>query len=73
MFGPAVAGVSLASRCVMRFRRKVGDGFETWSAELEPRSLYILSGPARSQWQHTIANTPELRYSITFRTLRAKK
>lgn len=37
---------------------------------LEPRSAYIIQGPARSQWQHSIPPTKTLRYSITFRTLR---
>ena len=36
--------------------------------EVEPRSIYLLRGPARWQWQHSIAPTRALRYSITFRT-----
>jgi alkylated DNA repair dioxygenase AlkB len=39
---------------------------------LEPRSAYVLSGPARSEWQHSIPEVNELRYSITFRTLRRR-
>ena len=38
--------------------------------ELEPRSAYQLNGASRWRWQHSIPPTPELRYSITFRTLR---
>lgn len=37
---------------------------------LEPRSAYILSGEARSRWQHAIHRTEALRYSISFRTVR---
>jgi alkylated DNA repair dioxygenase AlkB len=37
---------------------------------LEPRSGYVLAGKARTAWQHSIPPTKELRYSITFRTLR---
>jgi alkylated DNA repair dioxygenase AlkB len=37
---------------------------------LEPRSAYLLAGPARWAWQHSIPPTPATRYSITFRTLR---
>ena len=70
MFGSPVVGVSLRSPCVMKFRRKSADGFEIFKKTLEPRSLYILDRAARSQWQHTIARTPELRYSITLRTVR---
>lgn len=36
----------------------------------EPRSAYHLTGPARSEWQHSILRVDELRYSITFRNLR---
>jgi alkylated DNA repair dioxygenase AlkB len=37
---------------------------------LEPRSGYVLDGPARWSWQHSIPATKEERFSITFRTLR---
>jgi DNA oxidative demethylase len=73
MFGTPVIGLSLLSPCTMRFRRKSSDGWETHNHLLEPRSLYILDGPARSQWQHSIPKTPELRYSITMRRLRRKR
>ena len=36
----------------------------------EPRSAYHLSGPARSEWQHSIVRVDELRYSVTFRNVR---
>ena len=35
---------------------------------LEPRSVYLLSGEARRDWEHSIAPMGSLRYSITFRT-----
>jgi hypothetical protein len=38
--------------------------------ELKPRSAYLLRGPARRDWQHSIPPVDELRYSITFRSLR---
>jgi DNA oxidative demethylase len=44
-----------------------------WEVELEPRSGYVLGGAARSSWQHSIPATKDLRYSITFRTLRASR
>jgi alkylated DNA repair dioxygenase AlkB len=43
------------------------------SVTLEPRSIYVLRGAVRWQWQHSIPPVPELRYSITFRTLRVEK
>jgi alkylated DNA repair protein (DNA oxidative demethylase) len=69
MFG-TVAGVSLASPARMRFRRDVGGERRTFELELEPRSGYVLAGPARTAWQHHVPPTKALRYSITFRTLR---
>jgi alkylated DNA repair dioxygenase AlkB len=37
---------------------------------LEPRSIYLLQGVARWRWQHSVAPTKSLRWSITFRTAR---
>jgi alkylated DNA repair dioxygenase AlkB len=66
-----VAGVSLAAGATMRFRRYPPErGGAVYTLELAPRSAYILSGEARWGWQHSIAATPALRYSITFRTRR---
>ena len=69
MFGPAVIGVSVASACRFRFRRTRAHRVESRTLMLEPRSLYILRGAARAQWQHSIPPTKALRYSITFRTV----
>jgi alkylated DNA repair dioxygenase AlkB len=68
MFGKVV-GVSLASACRMRLRRPK-DPRDVYVVELEPRSAYLLAGAARWSWQHSIPPTKELRYSVTFRTLR---
>jgi alkylated DNA repair dioxygenase AlkB len=64
-----VVGVSLLSPCVLRLRRKAGAKWERASAPLEPRSAYLLSGPARQVWEHSISPGEALRYSITLRTL----
>ena len=72
MFGSPVIGVSLGAACLMHFRRKTETGFEVYKKLLEPGSLYVLDGPARSVWQHSIPRTPELRYSVTMRTLRQR-
>jgi hypothetical protein len=34
---------------------------------------YVLAGPARSSWQYSIPATRALRWSVTFRTLRAPR
>ena len=65
-----VAGVSLQTPCRMRFRRGRPRAWETAELTLEPRSAYVLSGPARTQWQHHIPPVTEERWSMTFRTLR---
>lgn len=64
-----VVGVSLLSPCPFRFRLEDGDRWVRQTIELQPRSAYLLSGPARRQWQHSIAPVEQHRYSITFRTL----
>jgi len=40
---------------------------------LEPRSMYLLRGPSRTEWEHGIPAVDALRYSITFRSLAARK
>jgi DNA oxidative demethylase len=65
-----VIGISLGSSCRLRFQRGKGEARRVWEVLLEPRSGYVLRGPARTSWQHSIPPTNELRYSITFRTLR---
>lgn len=65
-----VAGISLAGACRMRFQTGTGPERRTAAIELKPGSLYLLTGSARKDWQHTIPPAKELRYSITLRTLR---
>jgi DNA oxidative demethylase len=72
MFGAKVVGVSLRSACRMRFQRGRDEERRVWELELEPRSGYVLGGAARSSWQHSIPATKDLRYSVTFRTLRRR-
>jgi hypothetical protein len=42
----------------------------THEIELAPRSGYLISGSARRAFEHSIPPVTQLRYSITFRTLR---
>jgi alkylated DNA repair protein (DNA oxidative demethylase) len=65
-----VVGVSLGGSARLRFQRGKDGQRRVWELQLEPRSAYVLAGAARSSWQHSIPPTKELRYSITFRTLR---
>jgi len=63
-----VVGVSLLAPCNFRLRRKSGETWERFSPTVEPRSAYLLSGPSRTVWEHSIPPLDRLRYSITFRT-----
>jgi alkylated DNA repair dioxygenase AlkB len=65
-----VVGISLGSPCVFRFRRKTGSTWERASGVAEPRSAYLLQGPSRTEWEHSIPAVDRLRYSITFRNFK---
>ena len=65
-----VIGISLLSPCLFRFRRKAGAKWERRSLMVEPRSVYLLRGPSRTEWEHSIPDVDTLRYSVTFRTLK---
>jgi alkylated DNA repair dioxygenase AlkB len=67
-----VVAVSLLAHCVLRFRRRSGETWERRSLTVEPRSAYLLTGPSRTVWEHSIPALDRHRYSITFRTLAAK-
>lgn len=70
-----VIGVSLSAACRMRFRRyerarSKGKRDEVLSIELQPRSIYLMRGASRENWQHSISPVKELRYAIMMRTLK---
>ncbi|HXW06951.1 MAG TPA: alpha-ketoglutarate-dependent dioxygenase AlkB [Vicinamibacterales bacterium] len=77
-----VAGVSLLSTCRMRLRpylrpqqRSERHGQRrsaTHELVLERRSAYLMTGEARSAYEHHIPAVTSLRYSITFRTRRGE-
>ena len=65
-------GVSLLSACTFRFRKKAGTGWQRASLRLQPRSAYLLRGPVRTEWEHSIPGVQRLRFSVTFRNFRAE-
>jgi alkylated DNA repair dioxygenase AlkB len=65
-----VVGISLLSECRFRFRRGAIGAWESSELPMQPRSIYMLTGAARSEWQHSIPAVAALRYSITFRTMK---
>ena len=64
-----IVGISLLASCRFRFRRKRGEGWERAELMAEPRSVYLLTGRSRTEWEHSIPPVEQLRYSITFRSL----
>jgi 2OG-Fe(II) oxygenase superfamily len=72
-----IAGISLLSPCRMKFRP-----YRSPSAPKSPRrsasheivvdrrSAYLMTGESRQAYEHHIPPVAELRYSVTFRTLR---
>ena len=67
-----VFGLSLGSACKFRFRRPAYTKWERFTLEARPRSIYMMSGPSREVWEHSIPAVEAQRYSITFRTMAAK-
>lgn len=71
VFGDVV-GISLLAPAPLRFRRRAeGTAWERFTLRAEPRSAYLLQGEARHEWEHSIPPLETLRYSLTFRTLKA--
>jgi alkylated DNA repair dioxygenase AlkB len=75
-----IFGVSLLSACRMMLRPYVSPSAQrasggprriaTHQITLERRSAYLMAGESRTGYEHHIPALTELRYSITFRTLR---
>jgi alkylated DNA repair dioxygenase AlkB len=65
-----VVGISLVAPCLFRLRRKAGAKWERKSFTARPRSAYLLSGASRHGWEHSIPPVQQLRYSLTFRSMR---
>lgn len=68
-----IAGVSLLADC--KFKLRPHDKAKqlrnaTITLDVERCSLYVMQGPAKSEWQHSTAPLKIPRYSLTFRTLK---
>ena len=76
-----VAGLSLLSSCTMKLRPYQPPAAHasmqgrkrtaTHALRLERRSVYLIAGESRNAYEHHIPPVATLRYSVTFRTLRA--
>jgi len=74
-----VAGISLLSECRMRFRPYRSPSspsphparqLATHQIVLARRSAYLMTQESRTAYEHHIPSVAQLRYSVTFRTLR---
>ena len=72
-----VAGISLLSACRMKFRPYRSPSVPasarrsaTHEIVLDRRSAYLMTGKSRQAYEHHIPPVAQLRYSVTFRTLR---
>lgn len=68
-----IAGLSLNSDCTFRLRphdRSKQQRTAILSIPLKRKSLYVMQGTSRTQWEHSIPAVQTIRYSITLRTLK---
>jgi alkylated DNA repair dioxygenase AlkB len=66
-----IFGISLGSQCKLRFRKAVAGGWKRVTLDVAPRSIYVMAGPVRRDWEHSILAVEKPRYSLTLRTLKA--
>lgn len=64
-----IFGLSLGSPCKFRFRRIAGEKWDRFALDAAPRSIYMMAGAARQDWEHSIPAVEAPRHSITFRTM----
>lgn len=71
-----IAGISLLADCTFRLRpyEKQKQGRRSViSFPVQRRSLYVMQGEVRTDWQHSTLPVKETRYSITLRSLRTSR
>jgi alkylated DNA repair dioxygenase AlkB len=56
-----IVSVSFLAPCTLRLRRRAGKGWERQAVPVAPRSVYLLHGAVREEWQHSIAPMDVLR------------
>lgn len=68
-----IVGISLLSDCTFKLRphdNTKQTKSATVSLNVKRRSMYTMTGVAKTAWQHSTAPVKQTRYSLTFRTLR---
>jgi len=65
-FGPIIACITVGKSVPINFK----SGSVEKTISIDAGSMYIMTGPARYQWLHSLKNkTSETRYSLTYRTI----
>jgi alkylated DNA repair protein (DNA oxidative demethylase) len=65
-FGPTIIGVSFGGAARLRFRRLASR--RSTSIVIPPRSVYVMCGASRTEWEHSLSPTCVRRLSVTFRS-----
>ena len=68
-----IVGISLLANCTFMLRpydKAKQSRKAIIRLPVERRSLYVMKGSARNEWQHSTTPAESLRYSITLRTLK---
>ena len=68
-----IIGISLLTDCIFKLRpheKEKQTRAATISLDVQRRSLYSMQGVAKSAWQHCTMPVNQVRYSLTFRTLK---
>jgi alkylated DNA repair dioxygenase AlkB len=68
-----IVGISLMADCMFKLRphdKNKQSRQSIVSLPVARRSIYVMSGLSREEWQHATAPVKEVRYSITLRTLK---
>jgi alkylated DNA repair dioxygenase AlkB len=71
-----IAGISLGCDCDFQLRphdESKRSRKSTLTIRATRRSLYVMRGEVRNEWEHGIKPVDGTRYSITFRTMRTSK
>src|SRR5215218_9494473 len=69
-----IVGISLGDDCIFRLRPydKTKQGRKSAvSFTVSRRSMYVIQGASRTDWEHSTSPVKKTRYSITLRTLRS--
>jgi alkylated DNA repair dioxygenase AlkB len=71
----SIAGISLLADCIFKLRpykKEKQNRSSTVALTVKRRSLYLMTGISRTEWEHCTSPVKQTRLSLTFRTLNNK-